>query len=49
MIYVDDTDLLHMAESLMVCNDELTEQVQGATTDYTMLGQATGGCLKPEK
>ena len=33
----------------MACDAELIEQVQDATTDWTMLGQATGGCLKPEK
>ena len=49
VMYVDDTDPLHTAKSSTACDKELMEQVQGAMTDWTMLGQVTGNCLKPDK
>ena len=49
VMYVDDTDLLHWARSPSTRGDELIQQVQGSTNDWGLLGQATGGALKPEK
>ena len=49
VMYVDDTDLLHWAPSPTTSSGELVQQVQEATNDWGLLGQATGGALKPEK
>ena len=49
VMYVDDTDLLHWAPSPTTSSEELVQQVQEATNDWGLLGQATGGALKPEK
>jgi len=49
VMYVDDTDLLHWASSPTTSSEELVQQVQEATNDWGLLGQATGGALKPEK
>jgi len=48
-MYVDDTDLLHWADSQTTDDDELIEHVQSATTDFGQLAQASGGYLKAEK
>jgi len=48
-MYVDDTDLLHWADSPVTEDEELVEQVQAATNDFAHLAQASGGALKPEK
>ena len=49
VMYVNDTDLLHKEKYPTAWNEELIEQVWDATMDWTMLGQAKGGCLKLEK
>ena len=49
IMYVDDTDLLHWADSPTTSDAELIAQVQTASTDWSMLAQATGGALKPAK
>lgn len=49
VMYVDDTDILHWAESQTTTDDELVAQVQQAQNDWGLLSQATGGILKPEK
>ena len=46
MMYVDDTDWLHLGESPQMSDNDLVAQVQLATTDAGMLSQATGGALK---
>ena len=43
VMYVDDTDLLHVASSATASDGELIEQVQEGTTDWGMLAKATGG------
>ena len=48
-MYVDDTDLLYTVKSPTATDEELIEQVQHSTTDWAVLGQAMGECLKPEK
>ena len=49
VMYVDDTDWLHLGESPQMSDNDLVAQVQLATTDAGMLSQATGGALKQEK
>ena len=49
VMYVDDTDWLHLGKSIRMSDDDLVSQVQRATTDAGMLSQATGGALKQEK
>ena len=48
-LYVDDTDLLHWADSSETEDEELIEMVQGATDDFANLAQASGGALNPSK
>ena len=48
-LYVDDTDLLHWADSPHTDDEELIEQVQNSTDDFANLAQASGGALKPPK
>ena len=49
IMYVDDTNLLHQTKSESASDEELIKHTQVATTDWCMLGQATGGKLKAEK
>ena len=49
VMYVDDTNWLHLGKSIRMSDDNLVSQVQRATTDAGMLSQATGGALKQEK
>ena len=46
ILYVDDTDLLHWAESKHSSVEELIEQMQNETTQWGMLAQSTGGYSK---
>ena len=48
VIFVDDTDLLHMAEKFMT-EEEFILKVQLATDDWAGIVNATGGSLKPPK
>ncbi|KAL3788945.1 hypothetical protein HJC23_000229 [Cyclotella cryptica] len=48
ILYVDDTDLLHMT-SPNTSEASFFQQIQEATTYWAYLLQATGGNLKPEK
>jgi hypothetical protein len=49
IIYVDDTDLLHWAKFYGVSDEKFVQTVQGTTTDWGMLVQATGDAIKPAK
>ena len=49
LLYVDDTDLLHMSRTERVSKAEFVAQVQRAIYYWAKLLQATGGSLKPEK
>ena len=49
ILYVDDSDLLHVAKSPATTDDEFFQDVQRATMDWGGLVQATGGSLKPSK
>ncbi len=46
-IYVDDTDLIHWADSCHTEDDKLVDMVQAVTTDFRKLAQETGCNLKP--
>jgi hypothetical protein len=48
VIFVDDTDLLHLAEKFMTDEDFLLK-IQFATGDWAGIVNATGGSLKPKK
>ena len=48
-MYVDDTDLLHWADSQVIEVKELVEKVQNSTNDFAKLAQASGGALKSDK
>ena len=48
-MFVDDTDLLHLAPSPETTDEELIDQMQQATLDWGKLAQATGGMLMPPK
>jgi hypothetical protein len=48
VLYVDDSDLFHMALG-MPLDEEFLQIVQSATNDWTGLVHATGGLLKPQK
>jgi hypothetical protein len=48
LLYVDDSDLLHMFKEVM-SDDEFLEKVQRATDDWGGIVKATGGSLKPAK
>jgi len=48
-MYVDDTDLIHWADSPHTDDDEFIAQVQQATTNFGMRAHAGGGALKPVK
>ena len=48
-MYVDDTDLLHLAESKDVEDEELTESVQRDAKVWGELEQSTDGILKATK
>ena len=43
VMYMNNTDLLHVASSATAPDGELTEQVQDGTTHWDILAQATGG------
>ena len=49
IIFVDDTDLLHVGQRRDMSDQEFFCQVQRATTDWGLITQATGGYLKPSK
>ncbi len=49
VMYVDNTDILHWPCSVHTSTKELIEYVQGATTDWGNLAQASGGILKAGK
>jgi len=49
VMYVDDTDLLHLASSPETTDEELISQAQHQVIDWGMLVQATGGILKQKK
>ena len=49
ILYVDDTDLLHVSRSPSTPENEFCLEVQNATHYWASLLQATGGNLKPEK
>ena len=49
VLYVDDSDLLHMSLVESPEDSEFLEQVQRATFDWGGMVQATGGSLKPSK
>ena len=48
VIFVDDTDLLHMADKFMT-EEEFILKIQLATDDWAGIVNATGGSLKPPK
>ena len=48
VIFVDDSDLLHMADALMT-DEEFLCKIQRATDDWAGLVCATGGSLKSKK
>ncbi len=48
VIYVDDSDLLHLAKGTLL-DQEFLEMVQNATDDWVGLVHASGGSLKPAK
>jgi len=49
ILYVDDSDLLHMSLEDLPEDEEFLDLVQRATFDWGGLVQATGGSLKPSK
>ena len=49
LLYVDDTDLLHLASFGQTDEDKFVERVRLATHYWAKLLQATGGNLKPPK
>jgi hypothetical protein len=49
LLYVDDTDLLHVSRSSSIPENVFCLEVQNATHYWASLLQATGGNLKPEK
>jgi hypothetical protein len=49
LLYVDDTDLLHMCPTTDTSETQFCCKVQAATYYWASLLQATGGNLKPEK
>lgn len=49
LLYVDDTDLLHMSRSTGITDTAFVERAQEATTYWAKLLQATGGSFKPTK
>ena len=49
VLYVDDSDLLHMSLESEESDAEFFDQIQQATFDWGGLVQATGGALKPSK
>jgi hypothetical protein len=49
IMYVEDTDLLHLPASPSTDPKELVAHAQGATTDYGCLAQASLGILKGDK
>ena len=49
IIFVDDTDLLHIAKRRGMSDIDFSHQVQQATFDWGFIVQATGGYLKPAK
>jgi hypothetical protein len=48
VLYVDDSDLFHMAVG-MPLDEQILQLVQSATNNWTGLVHATGGSLKPQK
>ena len=49
LLYVDDTDLLHMCPKSTTTENAFFSRVQAATYYWATLLQATGGNLKPDK
>ena len=49
LLYVDDTDLLHMPLTHLPSEDALSQWVQCATNHWTHLLHTTGGSLNPSK
>jgi len=49
IMYVDDTDLLHLAPSQQTTDEELISQVEESADAWGQLAQATGGALKQPK
>ena len=49
ILYVDDSDILHVASSPTTSEEDFLASVQTATTDWGKLVQATRGYLKPSK
>ena len=49
VMYVDDTDLLHLAPKQESTDSELIAHAQKGSTDYGLLVNASGGILKGEK
>jgi hypothetical protein len=48
-LYVDDTDLLHIAPEMDTSEEDFCRSIQCATCYWATLLQASGGNLKPEK
>lgn len=49
VMYVDDTDLCHMAATPTTSDAAFITTIQNSTDDWGQLSQATGGALKPSK
>jgi hypothetical protein len=49
ILYVDDSDLIHLAKTPDLSDSDFFNDVQRATMDWGGLVQATGGSLKPAK
>ena len=49
VLYVDDSDLLHLSLVSEPSDEDFLARVQKATFDWGGLVQATGGALKPSK
>jgi hypothetical protein len=49
LLYVDDTDLLHISRDATLSDNAFVQKVQEATYYWARLLQATGGSLKPAK
>lgn len=47
LLYVDDTDLLHMSKNLLTTDKDFVCSVKSATSYWAHLLQATDGNLKP--
>ena len=49
ILYVDDSDLLHLAKSPEISDSDFFDDAQHATLDWGGLVQAKNGSLKPSK